>query len=95
MGIFSSAFGLMLFYMCLTRLGTLTTNAQGYLRIPIGVGLSVLLLGETVPSNLALGLVLVMAGVAAMTIPGLADRGSRRWIKHCAAASGKPEVAAA
>jgi drug/metabolite transporter (DMT)-like permease len=69
-GIFSSALGLMLFYMCLTRLGTLTTNAQGYLRIPIGVGLSVLLLGETVPSNLALGLVLVMAGVAAMTIPG-------------------------
>ena len=33
--------------------------------IPIGVGLSVLLLGESVPSNLALGLVLVMAGVAA------------------------------
>jgi drug/metabolite transporter (DMT)-like permease len=70
MGIFSSALGLMLFYMCLVRLGTLTTNAQGYLRIPIGVGLSVLLLGETVPSNLALGLVLVMAGVAAMTLPG-------------------------
>jgi drug/metabolite transporter (DMT)-like permease len=70
MGIFSSALGLMLFYMCLSRLGTLTTNAHGYLRIPIGVGLSVLLLGETVPGNLALGLVLVMAGVAAMTIPG-------------------------
>ncbi|OYW16790.1 MAG: EamA family transporter [Burkholderiales bacterium 12-64-5] len=77
MGIFSSAFGLMLFYMCLSRLGTLTTNAQGYLRIPIGVGLSVVLLGETVPTNLALGLVLVMAGVAAMTIPGDAYR---RWI---------------
>jgi drug/metabolite transporter (DMT)-like permease len=70
MGIFSSAFGLMLFYMCLSRLGTLITNAHGYLRIPIGVGLSVLLLGESVPANLALGLVLVMAGVAAMTIPG-------------------------
>jgi uncharacterized protein YjeT (DUF2065 family) len=36
----------------------------------------VLLLGETVPANLALGLVLVMAGVAAMTIPG--DR-YRQW----------------
>ena len=47
----------------------LTTNAQGYLRIPIGVALSVLLLGESVPSNLALGLLLVMAGVAAMTVP--------------------------
>ncbi len=74
-GIFSSALGLMLFYMCLTRLGTLTTNAQGYLRIPIGVGLSVVLLGESVPSNLALGLVLVMTGVAAMTIP----RGLSLW----------------
>jgi drug/metabolite transporter (DMT)-like permease len=79
MSIFSSAFGLMLFYMCLSRLGTLTTNAQGYLRIPIGVGLSVLLLGETVPANLALGLVLVMAGVAAMTIPG--DRYGK-WINR-------------
>ncbi|WGS23130.1 MULTISPECIES: DMT family transporter [unclassified Bradyrhizobium] len=69
MGIFSSAFGLMLFYMCLTRLGTLATNAQAYLRIPIGVALSVVLIGESVPSNLALGLVLVMAGVAAMTVP--------------------------
>jgi len=68
---------LMLFYMCLGRLGTLTTNAQGYLRIPIGVGLSVLLLGESVPTNLALGLALVMAGVAAMTIP--ADR-YRNWL---------------
>ncbi len=78
MGIFSSALGLMLFYMCLTRLGTLTTNAQGYLRIPIGVGLSVLLLGEAVPANLALGLVLVMAGVAAMTMPKDAWRRWRR-----------------
>ena len=77
MGIFSSALGLMLFYMCLTRLGTLTTNAQGYLRIPIGVGLSVLLLGESVPSNLVLGLILVMAGVAALTIPG---EQYRRWL---------------
>lgn len=70
MGIVSSAFGLMLFYMCLTRLGTLATNAQAYLRIPIGVALAVVLLGESVPSNLVLGLLLVMAGVAAMTVPG-------------------------
>ncbi len=78
-GTAARAFGLMLFYMCLTRLGTLTTNAQGYLRIPIGVGLSVLLLGETVPSNLALGLLLVMAGVAAMTMP---KDGLRRLISR-------------
>ena len=40
---------------------------------------SQLLLGETVPSNLALGLVLVMAGVAAMTIPG---EQYVRWLKR-------------
>ena len=81
MGIFSSAIGLMLFYMCLTRLGTLITNAQGYLRIPIGVGLSVVLLGETVPPNLVLGLVLVMAGVGAMTIPGRAYKNRIVWFR--------------
>ncbi len=70
MAIFSSALGLMLFYMCLVRLGTLITNAQSYLRIPIGVGLSVVLLGESVPPNLVFGLLLVMVGVAAMTVPG-------------------------
>jgi len=85
MGIFSSALGLMLFYMCLTRLGTLMTNAQAYLRIPIGVGLSVVLLGETIPPNLVLGLVLVVAGVAAMTVPG---RGY--WINPFRAAQAKP-----
>ena len=82
MAIFSSALGLMLFYMCLTKLGTLTTNAQAYLRIPIGVALSVLLLGESVPPNLAAGLVLVMGGVAAMTIP---TERIRRWLRRARA----------
>jgi drug/metabolite transporter (DMT)-like permease len=79
MAIFSSALGLMMFYMCLIRLGTLTTNSQAYLRIPIGVGLSVLLLGEAVPPHLATGLVLVMIGVAAMTIP---SEQIRRWLRR-------------
>ena len=79
MGIFSSALGLMMFYMCLARLGTLTTNSQAYLRIPIGVALSVLLLGEAVPAHLATGLVLVMIGVAAMTIP---SEQIKRWLRR-------------
>src|SRR5689334_7965021 len=86
MGIFSSALGLMQFYMCLRRLGTITTNSQGYLRIPIGVALSVLLLGVAVPPNLALGLVLVMAGVAAMTIPG---EKYARWLKRLRTATSR------
>jgi drug/metabolite transporter (DMT)-like permease len=84
MGIFSSAIGLMLFYMCLARLGTLMTNSQSYLRIPIGVALSVLLLGEAVPGNLAAGLVLVMIGVAAMTI---SSEQIRRWLGRASSSS--------
>lgn len=40
----------------------------GYLRIPLGVALAVLLVGESVPTSLWAGLVLVVAGVAAMTM---------------------------
>jgi drug/metabolite transporter (DMT)-like permease len=65
------------------------TNAQAYLRIPIGVGLSVALLGETIPPNLVLGLVLVVAGVAAMTVP---DGGYRRRIDP--PGSGRPRTKA-
>ena len=43
-------------------------------RRPVGV-----LLGEAVPANLALGLVLVMAGVAAMTIP---TTQYRNWLRR-------------
>ena len=49
------------------------------MRIPIGVGLSVLLLGEAVPGNLAAGLVLVMIGVAAMTI---SSEQIKRWLQR-------------
>jgi uncharacterized protein YjeT (DUF2065 family) len=41
----------------------------------------VVLLGEAVPSNLALGLVLVMAGVAAMTVPGDRYRFALNWLR--------------
>jgi uncharacterized protein YjeT (DUF2065 family) len=48
----------------------------------------VLLLGESVPSNLALGLILVMAGVAAMTIPRDGYRRLRAMLKTRTPGSG-------
>ena len=59
------------------RLGTLMTNAQGYLRIPIGVGLSVVCSANR-SANLVLGLVLVVAGVAAMTRQRWRDQSASR-----------------
>ena len=65
-----TAIGLMIFYRLVNTLGPIATNSSSYLRIPIGVGLSVFLLGERVPPSLWSGLVLILAGVAAMTVPG-------------------------
>ncbi len=68
MSMFSSALGLMLFYRLVRTLGPVAVASQAYLRVPIGVGLAVVLLGERVPPSLFAGLVLVVIGVALMTI---------------------------
>jgi drug/metabolite transporter (DMT)-like permease len=64
-----TAIGLLVFYRLVNTLGPIATNSSSYLRIPVGVGLSIFLLGETVPPSLWSGLALVVAGVVAMTVP--------------------------
>ncbi|NWP33729.1 EamA/RhaT family transporter, partial [Escherichia coli] len=54
----------------INTLGTVGTTSQAYLRVPIGVGIGVLFLGESLASTAWIGLVCVIAGVAAMTLPG-------------------------
>ena len=50
-------------------LGTVGTTAQAYLRVPIGVAISVAFLGESLSRTAWIGLACVVLGVAAMTIP--------------------------
>jgi drug/metabolite transporter (DMT)-like permease len=45
------------------------TTAQAYLRVPIGVAIGVVFLGETLTSTVWAGLICVIIGVVAMTIP--------------------------
>jgi drug/metabolite transporter (DMT)-like permease len=45
------------------------TTAQAYLRVPIGVGIGAAFLRERLTSTALVGLMCVIAGVAAMTIP--------------------------
>ena len=59
----------MIYFRLIQTLGSIGTTAQAYLRVPIGVALGVLLLGESLTSTAWIGLVCVVAGVAAMTIP--------------------------
>ncbi|MGE3711879.1 MAG: DMT family transporter, partial [Hyphomicrobiaceae bacterium] len=68
-GLLGTALGNVLYFRLLGTLGTISTTSQAYLRVPIGVLVSVLVLGETLSSSGVLGLICVVVGVAAMTIP--------------------------
>ena len=59
----------MIYFRLIQTLGSVGTTAQAYLRVPIGVALGVLFLGETLTSTAWIGLGCVVIGVAAMTIP--------------------------
>jgi len=69
LSIFSTAAALVLYFRLLRTLGAAGATAQSYLRVPVGVAIGVLFLGEALASTAALGLLAVVAGVAAMTLP--------------------------
>ena len=66
---FSTALAFVIFFRLIHTLGSVGTTAQAYLRVPIGVAIGVLFLGETLASTAWIGMACVVVGVAAMTIP--------------------------
>src|SRR5579871_562654 len=70
LAVFSTAAAFVIYFRLIQMLGSVGTTAQAYLRVPIGVALSVVFLGERLPPTAWLGLACVVAGVAAMTLPG-------------------------
>ena len=70
LAVFSTAMALAIYYRLIRTLGTVGTTAQAYLRVPIGVAIGVIFLGETLTPTAWVGLICVMIGVAAMTHPG-------------------------
>jgi drug/metabolite transporter (DMT)-like permease len=69
LSVFSTAFAFVIYFRLIRTLGSVGTTAQAYLRVPIGVALGVLLLGESLTSTAGSGLACVVIGVAAMTFP--------------------------
>ena len=68
LAVFSTALAFVIYFRLIQTLGSVGTTAQAYLRVPIGVALGVLLLGERLSSTAWAGLACVVLGVAAMTI---------------------------
>ncbi|MGY8668506.1 EamA family transporter [Bradyrhizobium sp. UFLA05-109] len=74
LAVFSTAAAFVIYFRLIQTLGSVGTTAQAYLRVPIGVAISVAFLGESLSRTAWIGLALVVIGVAAMTIPGSAAR---------------------
>ena len=69
LSVFSTALAFVIYFRLVHTLGSVGTTAQAYLRVPIGVAIGVVFLGETISSTALIGLACVITGVAAMTIP--------------------------
>jgi drug/metabolite transporter (DMT)-like permease len=69
LSIFSTALAFVIYFRLVQTLGSVGTTAQAYLRVPIGVAIGVVFLGESLSSSAWIGLLCVVVGVAAMTIP--------------------------
>jgi drug/metabolite transporter (DMT)-like permease len=70
LSVFSTALAFVIYFRLVQSLGSVGTTAQAYLRVPVGVLIGILFLGETPALTAWIGLACVMAGVAVMTIPG-------------------------
>ncbi len=75
LSVFSTALAFVIYFRLIQTLGPVGATAQAYLRVPIGVALSAVLLGETLSPSAWAGLVCVIVGIAAMTVPKRAASG--------------------
>jgi len=69
LAVFSTALAFSIYFKLIQTLGSVGVTAQAYLRVPIGVALGVVFLGESLSSTMFIGLICIVVGIAAMTIP--------------------------
>ncbi|WP_292239353.1 EamA family transporter, partial [Mesorhizobium sp.] len=69
LSVFSTALAFSIFFRLIHTLGSVGTTSQAYLRVPIGVGIGAVFLGESLGPSAWFGMGFVVVGVAAMTIP--------------------------
>jgi drug/metabolite transporter (DMT)-like permease len=69
LSVFSTALAFAIYFRLVNTLGTVGITAQSYLRVPIGVAIGAVFLGEALTTSAWVGLVCVLGGVTAMTLP--------------------------
>lgn len=69
LAVLSTALAFVIYFRLIARLGSVATTSVAYLRVPIGVLIGMVALDEALAPTAWAGLVLVVAGVLAMTLP--------------------------
>lgn len=69
LSVFSTSLAFVIYFRLVQTLGSVATTSQAYLRVPIGVAIGALFLGERLSLTAWVGLAFVMIGVIAMTLP--------------------------
>jgi drug/metabolite transporter (DMT)-like permease len=69
LSVFSTAIAYIIYFRLIHALGTVGTTAQSYLRVPIGVMIGMIFLGEMLNIVDWMGMACILLGVAAMTVP--------------------------
>lgn len=69
LAVFSTAIAFTIYFRLIQTLGSVGATAQAYLRVPIGVAIGIVFLGEHLSATAWLGLACVVPGVMAMTWP--------------------------
>lgn len=69
LSVFSTALAFVIYFRLIARLGSVATTSVAYLRVPTGVLIGMVFLGESLAPTAWGGLVLVVGGVLAMTLP--------------------------
>lgn len=69
LAVFSTALAMVIYFRLVKTVGSVATTAQAYLRVPIGVLIGVIFLGESLPPTAWWGMACIVAGVLAMSLP--------------------------
>lgn len=69
LSLLSTALAFVIYFRLIARLGSVATTSVAYLRVPTGVLIGMIFLGEALAPTAWAGLILVVGGVLAMTLP--------------------------
>jgi drug/metabolite transporter (DMT)-like permease len=69
LSVFSTAMAFAIYFRLIQTLGSVGTTAQAFLRVPVGVAIGMVFMGDMLPSTAWVGLVAILCGVVAMTMP--------------------------